>query len=52
LIVRERITLFVGEHDWHQFHNPKDPAAAIAIEELALMELFPSVLDWTLEICV
>ena len=40
LHLRERIEMFVHERDWAQFHNPKDLAAAIAIEAGELMELF------------
>lgn len=40
LHLRERVEAFVQERDWAQFHNPKDLAAAIAIEAGELMELF------------
>ncbi|MCX7002273.1 MAG: nucleotide pyrophosphohydrolase [bacterium] len=34
------IRRFRDERDWLQFHNPKDMAAAIAIEATELQELF------------
>lgn len=40
LDLRERVRAFVRERDWEQFHNPKDLAAAIAIEAAELMEPF------------
>ena len=36
----EKILAFRDERDWLQFHNPKDMAAAIAIEAAELQELF------------
>jgi NTP pyrophosphatase (non-canonical NTP hydrolase) len=36
----EKIIAFRDERDWLQFHNPKDMAAAIAIEAAELQELF------------
>ncbi len=38
--LRERVAAFTRARDWEQFHNPKDLAAAIAIEAAELMELF------------
>ncbi len=38
--VMPRIRRFRDERDWLQFHNPKDMAAAIAIEAGELLELF------------
>jgi NTP pyrophosphatase (non-canonical NTP hydrolase) len=38
--ITERIRQFRDERDWMQFHNPKDLAAAIAIEAAELQELF------------
>ena len=38
--LREHVRHFVRERDWEQFHNPKDLAAAIAIEAAELMEVF------------
>lgn len=35
-----RIRAFRDERDWLQFHNPKDMAAAIAIEAAELQEIF------------
>ena len=40
LAVRERVSAFVRERDWEQFHQPKDLAAAIAIEAGELLERF------------
>jgi NTP pyrophosphatase (non-canonical NTP hydrolase) len=40
LHLREGVAAFVRERDWEQFHNPKDLAAAIAIEAAELQELF------------
>ena len=34
------IRRFRGERDWLQFHNPKDMAAALAIEAAELQEIF------------
>jgi NTP pyrophosphatase (non-canonical NTP hydrolase) len=36
----EQLRAFRDERDWAQFHNPKDLAAAIAIEAAELQELF------------
>ena len=36
----EKILAFRDERDWLQFHNPKDMAAAIAIEAAEIQELF------------
>jgi NTP pyrophosphatase (non-canonical NTP hydrolase) len=38
--LREKILQFREERDWKQFHNPKDLAAAIAIEASELQEKF------------
>lgn len=38
--VLQKIRRFRDERDWMQFHNPKDMAAAIAIEAAELQELF------------
>ena len=38
--LKDRVTAFRDERDWKQFHNPKDLAAAIAIEASELQELF------------
>ena len=38
--LREKILQFREERDWKQFHNPKDLAAAIAIEAAELQEKF------------
>jgi NTP pyrophosphatase (non-canonical NTP hydrolase) len=35
-----RIRAFRDERDWGQFHNPKDMAAALAIEAAELQEIF------------
>jgi NTP pyrophosphatase (non-canonical NTP hydrolase) len=35
-----RIRAFRDERDWAQFHNPKDMAAALAIEAAELQEIF------------
>ncbi len=40
LALRERVSAFVRERDWEQFHQPKDLAAAIAIEAGELLERF------------
>src|SRR5438045_2331891 len=37
---RERLRRFRDARDWAKFHNPKDLAAAIAIEAGELQELF------------
>src|SRR5262249_39790613 len=37
--LRQLIAEFVHEREWEQFHNPKDLAAAIAIEASELQEL-------------
>lgn len=39
LSLREQVEAFVHERAWEQFHNPKDLAAAIAIEAAELQEL-------------
>ena len=36
----ERILEFRDERDWHQFHTPRNLAAAISIEAAELQELF------------
>ena len=38
--LQEKITAFVQERDWGQFHNPKDIALSITIEAAELLELF------------
>jgi dCTP diphosphatase len=38
--LKDQVTAFRDERDWRQFHNPKDLAAAIAIEASELQELF------------
>lgn len=38
--ITARIREFRDERDWMQFHNPKDLAAAIAIEAAELQEIF------------
>lgn len=38
--LQEQIRRFRDERDWMQFHNPKDMAAAIAIEAAELMQEF------------
>jgi dCTP diphosphatase len=38
--IRAAIKKFRDERDWMQFHNPKDMAAAIAIEAAELQEIF------------
>ena len=38
--IRAAIRQFRDERDWMQFHNPKDMAAAIAIEAAELQEIF------------
>ena len=38
--LRRLIEAFVRDRDWEKFHNPKDLAAAIAIEAAELMEIF------------
>jgi dCTP diphosphatase len=38
--LKDQVTAFRDERDWKQFHNPKDLAAAIAIEASELQELF------------
>lgn len=39
-MLQEKIRKFRDERDWMQFHNPKDMAAAIAIEAAELQEIF------------
>jgi NTP pyrophosphatase (non-canonical NTP hydrolase) len=36
----KRIRAFRDEREWAQFHNPKDMAAALAIEAAELQEIF------------
>ena len=38
--IQDRIRKFRDERDWMQFHNPKDMAAALAIEAAELQEIF------------
>ena len=38
--ITEKIRAFRDERDWQQFHNPKELAAAIAIEAAELQEIF------------
>ena len=38
--ITEKIRQFRDERDWMQFHNPKELAAAIAIEAAELQEIF------------
>jgi dCTP diphosphatase len=38
--ITEKIRHFRDERDWAQFHNPKELAAAIAIEAAELQEIF------------
>ena len=38
--LRERVSKFVDERDWQQFHSPKNLAMALAIEAAELMEHF------------
>lgn len=38
--ITEKIRQFRDERDWAQFHNPKELAAAIAIEASELQEIF------------
>jgi dCTP diphosphatase len=38
--IQQKIRKFRDERDWMQFHNPKDMAAAIAIEATELQEIF------------
>ena len=38
--IQEQIRKFRDERDWMQFHNPKDMAAALAIEAAELQEIF------------
>jgi len=38
--VLQKIRAFRDERDWMQFHNPKDLAAALAIEASELQEIF------------
>ena len=38
--ITEQISQFRDERDWLQFHNPKELAAAIAIEAAELQEIF------------
>jgi len=38
--LRDRVGMFAREREWEQFHNPKDLAAAIAIEASELLEVF------------
>lgn len=38
--LKEKISDFIKERDWEQFHNPKDLAMSISIEASELMELF------------
>lgn len=39
-IIKDIVTKFRDDRDWKQFHNPKDLAAAIAIEASELQEHF------------
>ena len=38
--ITEKIRTFRDDRDWMQFHNPKEIAAAIAIESAELQEIF------------
>lgn len=38
--LKERMTAFVHERDWEQFHTPKNLSMSIAIEAAELMEHF------------
>ena len=38
--ITAEIRAFIDERDWAQFHNPKELAAAIAIEAAELQEQF------------
>lgn len=38
--LRDMISHFVAERDWHQFHAPKNISMALAIEAAELMEHF------------
>ena len=38
--MQSQVRLFADERDWHQFHNPKNLAAALAVEAAELLEIF------------
>lgn len=38
--IQRDVLLFSKERDWLRFHNPKDLAAAIAVESAELLEVF------------
>lgn len=38
--LKEKVTIFMKERDWEQFHSPKNMSMAIAAEAAELMELF------------
>lgn len=38
--LKEMITAFAAERDWHQFHTPKNLSMALAAEAAELMEHF------------
>ena len=38
--LRDLITKFVDERDWHQFHAPKNLSMSLAVEAAELMEHF------------
>jgi dCTP diphosphatase len=40
IALRRQVAAFVHAREWEEFHNPKDLAAAIAIEAAELMEVF------------
>jgi dCTP diphosphatase len=39
-MLRESMARFVAEHDWEQFHSPKNLVMALAVEAAELMEHF------------
>jgi NTP pyrophosphatase (non-canonical NTP hydrolase) len=40
ILLREELRRFAAERDWHQFHSPKNLAAALAVEAAELLEPF------------
>jgi len=42
--LKQKVSAFIRERDWEQYHNPKDLSMAIAIESGELMEFTKSVL--------
>lgn len=38
--LQDKVSQFISERDWNQFHSPKNVAMSIAIEAAELMEIF------------